>query len=103
MKDNFFNRVYDAVKLIPEGKVTTYGEIAKFLNEPRLARQVGWALHKNPTPKIVPCHRVVFADGSLSSAFAFGGANEQFKLLSKEGVTFINQKVDMKKHLYKFV
>ncbi len=102
LSNNFFDKVYNAVKLIPKGKVSTYGEIAKFLGKPHYSRQVGWALHKNPLPGVVPCHRVVFADGSLSSAFAFGGANEQFKLLKDEGVTFKQAKVDMAKHFYQF-
>lgn len=103
MEKSFFEKVYEVVKTIPLGKVCTYGEIAKFLGFPRLSRQVGWALHQNPQPKIIPCHRVVFADGSLSPAFAFGGANEQHKLLCEEGVTFKNNKVDMKKHFYHLI
>lgn len=99
--ENFFNQVYETVKLIPKGKVSTYGEIARFLGKPYYARQVGWALHKNPYPIKVPCHRVVFSDGSLSSSFAFGGANEQYRLLADEGVTFIAEKVDLKKCFYK--
>lgn len=101
MKENFFENVYEAVKLIPEGKVTTYGEIAKFLSCPNLARQVGWALHKNPYPGIVPCHRVVFRDGSLSPAFAFGGDDVQKRLLKSEGVTFKGDIVDMEKHFFR--
>ena len=77
MKDNFFEKVYDVVRLVPKGKVTTYGQIAKFLGHPRMSRQVGWALHQNPYPGDVPCHRVVFADGSLARGFAFGGEGEQ--------------------------
>ena len=102
MVESFFEKVYEAVKLIPKGMVTSYGEIAKFLSCPNSARQVGWALHKNPYPGIVPCHRVVFADGSLSPAFAFGGENRQKSLLQEEGVTFKDGKVNMKKHFYKF-
>lgn len=101
--ENFFNQVYEAVKLIPKGKVSTYGEIARFLGKPHYARQVGWALHKNPAPIKVPCHRVVFSDGNLSSAFAFGGANEQYRLLADEGVIFIADKVDLKRCLYKLI
>lgn len=104
MNKNFFQKVYEAVKLIPKGYVTTYGQIAKFIGYPLYSRQVGWALHKNPTPIKIPCHRVVFADGSLSTAFAFGGANRQFELLKSENVEFLsNGKVNMKKHLYKFI
>ncbi len=100
---NLYNDIYNLVKLIPLGKVTTYGEIAKFLNKPHFARQVGWALHRNPDPQNIPCHRVVFADGSLSPGYAFGGQIKQFELLMGEGITFINNKVNLKKHLYKFI
>lgn len=102
MIKDFFEKVYEVVKLIPKGKVTTYGEIAKFLSCPNCARQVGWALHKNPYPIVVPCHRVVFANGSLSPAFAFGGDNKQRSLLLAEGVTFKDGKVDMIKHFFRF-
>ena len=104
MEQGFFQKVYDAVRLIPKGYVCTYGEIAKFLGNPHLSRQVGWALHKNPEPIIVPCHRVVFSDGRLSPAFAFGGENKQYELLKSEGVEFSNdKKVKMKEHFYKFI
>ena len=85
---NFFERVYEAVKKIPCGKVASYGEIARAAGNKNMARQVGWALHVNPSPETVPCHRVVFKDGKLSPAFAFGGANVQKSLLEKEGVKF---------------
>ncbi len=84
----FFERVYDAVEQIPEGMVATYGQIAKLVGEPRKARYVGYALHSNPRPGVVPCHRVVFADGSICEGFAFGGAEVQRALLEDEGVTF---------------
>ena len=104
MDKNFFQKVYDVVKLNPKGYVSTYGQIAKFIGQPTMSRQVGWALHKNPYPIEVPCHRVVFSDGSLSPAFAFGGLNRQFELLQNENVEFLeNGKINMKKHLYKFV
>ncbi|MBP5466104.1 MAG: MGMT family protein [Clostridia bacterium] len=84
----FFERVYRAVKQIPYGKVASYGQIATAAGNKNMARQVGWALHVNPTPNVVPCYRVVFKDGSLSPAFAFGGENVQRQLLEKEGVKF---------------
>lgn len=83
---NFFERVYETVKKIPEGKVATYGQIAHAVGMPRAARQVGWALHVNPKPGIIPCHRVVNRFGRLSSAFAFGGEEAQASLLREEGV-----------------
>lgn len=88
------------VKSIPEGKVMTYGGVARAVGCPRSARVVGWLLHQNTTPMVVPCHRVVFADGRTTPAFAFGGDDVQRQWLEKEGVTFDGDKVDMKKHSY---
>lgn len=82
----FFKDVYAAVKSVPRGKVVTYGWVARAVGSPRSARQVGWALHSNPEPGVIPCHRVVFADGSLTSGFAFGGREIQKALLESEGV-----------------
>lgn len=64
--DGFFNRVYDMVRQVPRGMVATYGQIAKLVGEPRRARYVGYALHVNPEPGTIPCHRIVFADGRLA-------------------------------------
>ncbi|MBR3562055.1 MAG: MGMT family protein [Oscillospiraceae bacterium] len=85
-----FDKVYEAVKLIPEGSVATYGQIAEAIGNKRLSRVVGYALHGNPQPGVIPCHRVVKRDGEVSSAFAFGGANRQVELLKGEGVTFVD-------------
>lgn len=94
-----FERVYAAVKLIPRGSVATYGQIAAAIGNVRLARVVGYALHVNPAPGIIPCHRVVKRDGEVSSAFAFGGANRQAALLKDEGVGFLDDShVDMKNY-----
>ena len=99
MEQSFFNAVYEALKQIPKGKVITYGDIAKLIGAPRCARQVGWALHNNPKPIEIPCHRVVFADGSLSKGFAFGGILAQKALLESEGVEVSEDyKVDLKKY-----
>lgn len=83
-----FEKVYAAVRLIPRGRVATYGQVAAALGNPRFARVVGYALHANPAPGVIPCHRVVKRDGEVSSAFAFGGANRQVALLTGEGVAF---------------
>lgn len=92
-----FDKVYAAVKLIPYGSVATYGQIAAAIGNKRLARVVGYALHVNPEPGVIPCHRVVKRDGEVSSAFAFGGANRQVELLKAEGVGFLDDShVDMK-------
>ena len=94
-----FEKVYEAVKLIPKGSVASYGQVAAALGNKRLARVVGYALHANPQPGVIPCHRVVRRDGSVSSAFAFGGANRQVELLRAEGVAFLDEShVDMARH-----
>ena len=99
--NGFFTRVYEVVKQIPQGKVTTYGAIARIVGNPRMSRQVGWALHVNPEPYVIPCHRVVNRQGKLSGAFAFGGKNVQRDLLVGEGVEFVDDDtVNLVKHLW---
>ncbi|MBQ7625011.1 MAG: MGMT family protein [Clostridia bacterium] len=96
---NTFEKIYDEVRRIPKGRVASYGYIAFKIGNPRLSRVVGYALHVNPSPGVIPCHRVVMKDGSLTPAFAFGGLDAQRTLLENEGVTFLQDgKVDMKKH-----
>ena len=98
MMSGFFESVYAVVKRIPEGKVLTYGDVARAVGAPRCARQVGWALHSNPQPGVIPCNRVVFGDGRLADGFAFGGKEVQKALLEAEGVQFDNFIVDLKKY-----
>ncbi len=96
---NTFEEIYEEVRLIPRGKVASYGYIACRVGNPRLSRVVGYALHSNPRPGEIPCHRVVMKDGRLSSAFAFGGENKQRELLESEGISFLpDGRVDMEKH-----
>lgn len=83
---SFYNKVYNAVKLIPKGKVATYGQIAALCGAPKASRVVGSALHHNPEPITTPCHRVVNRFGGLAPAFAFGGKEVQKSLLETEGV-----------------
>ncbi len=83
-----FGKIYEQVKRIPKGKVASYGQIALLAGNPRWARVVGYALHNNPDPDTIPCHRVVTKDGKISSAFAFGGENMQRQFLLSEGVIF---------------
>lgn len=98
---SFFENVYEAVQLIPRGKVATYGQIARMIGAPRSSRAVGYALHANPRPGVIPCHRVVNREGRLAPAFAFGGPEIQAQLLESEGVEvgedFI---VDLGKYLW---
>ena len=71
--------IYEAVSLIPKGKVSTYASIAERIGNRKLARAVGNALHKNPNNNIIPCHRVVNSKGKLSENYAFGGLMAQRK------------------------
>jgi len=94
-----FDRIYDVVRTIPKGRVASYGQVALLAGNPRWARVVGYALHVNPDPGTIPCHRVVNRDGRISSAFAFGGENIQRQLLLEEGVEFIDeQHVDIERY-----
>lgn len=96
--DSPTKRIYEAVKLIPKGKVATYGQVAKLAGNEKMARAVGNALHKNPQPGIIPCHRVVDSKGNLADEFAFGGIGIQAKLLTEEGVEVINNSVNLEKY-----
>lgn len=89
---DFSEKAYEVVRQIPAGKVATYGLVAKLMGRPQSGRYVGFALRNNPSPEAdggsIPCHRVVFKDGSLCKGFAFGGPGVQRELLEAEGVTF---------------
>ncbi|MEG1849737.1 MAG: MGMT family protein, partial [Oscillospiraceae bacterium] len=80
-RDGLFARIYAATRTIPRGRVATYGQLALLAGNPRAARMVGWALHQNPEPGIIPCHRVVNREGRLAPCFAFGGEEVQRRLL----------------------
>lgn len=98
---SFFENVYEAVQLIPRGKVATYGQIARMIGAPRSSRAVGYALHANPRPGVIPCHRVVNREGRLAPAFAFGGPEIQAQLLESEGVEVGEDfTVDLEKYLW---
>ncbi len=94
-----FEKIYEVVKGIPKGKVMTYGQVALLAGNPRWARVVGYALHNNPSPETIPCHRVVNREGRVAAAFVFGGGNAQRELLEREGVTFeTDGRIDLKKY-----
>lgn len=92
---SFYTRVYEAVKMIPEGMVSTYGDIAILAGSPGAARAVGNALHVNPDPDGTPCFRVVNSEGKLAKNFGFGGPLEQKKRLEEDGIEVINYKVNL--------
>jgi methylated-DNA-[protein]-cysteine S-methyltransferase len=83
--------VYRMLARIPEGKVTTYGDIAKALGHPRASHAIGRILNKNPNPIIVPCHRVVMSDGNIGG-YAFGKARKK-ELLKREGLCFVGDDI----------
>ncbi len=83
-----FNQIYDVVQKIPKGKVATYGTVARMAGNPRWSRVVGYALHVNPAPGIIPCHRVVNREGKTAATFAFGGGDIQRQMLEQEGIVF---------------
>ena len=85
---NTYEKIYEVVKRIPKGKVATYGQVAFLAGNYRWARVVGYALHNNPDPSTIPCHRVVNRKGMVAEIFAFGGGKVQRQLLEAEGVVF---------------
>jgi len=95
---SFYDKIYEVVSKIPKGYVMTYGQVAALCGSPKASRVVGYALHKNPLPGVIPCHRIVNRFGYLSGGFAFGGIEVQKHLLENEGV-FVdeNYKVDLDK------
>ena len=94
-----FEKIYEVVRNIPKGKVATYGQVALLAGNPRWARVVGYALHVNPEPGVIPCHRVVNREGRVAPGFAFGGEGVQRKLLESEGVVFEpDGSIDMDKY-----
>ncbi|MDA8685650.1 MGMT family protein [Robiginitalea sp.] len=95
---DFFSRVYEVVKLIPPGRVTSYGAIARYLGAGRSARVVGWAMNQSHGLSGVPAHRVVNRSGLLTGKHHFEGSNLMQQLLESEGVQVSNnQVVDLNK------
>lgn len=98
---NFNEKVWNAIKKIPKGKITTYKEISREVKSPFSARAVGNACNKNPFAPQVPCHRVVKSGGGIGG-FAFG-TKKKIQLLKKEGIEIENGKItDFEKKLFRF-
>ena len=96
MEDNpgFFEKVHQVVRLIPNGRVTTYGAIARAIGSPGAGRMVGWALNKSFSDKgFVPAHRVVNRNGMLTGKRHFGGRDTMKELLDSEGIHVENEKI----------
>jgi methylated-DNA-protein-cysteine methyltransferase-like protein len=88
---NFFTDVFDVARLIPVGRVTSYGAIGQYLGLKSSARMVGWAMHD--CPKDVPAHRVVNSKGLLTGKHHFNPPEKMERLLKKEGVKVVNDKI----------
>jgi methylated-DNA-protein-cysteine methyltransferase-like protein len=101
MKNGFFDMVYEVVKLIPPGKVTSYGAIANYLGTKGSARMVGWAMNAAHNLNDVPAHRVVNRTGLLTGKNHFEAPNRMQELLEKEGITVEeNQIQDFAKYFW---
>lgn len=94
-KQSFQEKVYVIARMIPRGKVVTYGQLAQMAGSPRAARAVGMSMKHNPDMSTIPCHRVVASDGKLTG-YAYGeGITTKKEMLVKEGVQFKGEKVDL--------
>lgn len=91
--DNFFNKVYTIAKLIPYGRVTSYGAIAKYLGAAKSARMVGWAMNASHNNEEIPAHRVVNRNGLLTGKNHFDGTNLMQQLLENEGAIIKENKI----------
>ena len=92
-KDDFFQRVYEVVRKIPFGRVSTYGLIARHLGSTSSARTVGWALNACHNDSSIPAHRVVNRNGVLTGKHHFKGIELMQQLLENEGITIVDDKI----------
>jgi methylated-DNA-protein-cysteine methyltransferase-like protein len=100
MEPDFFERVYEVVRLIPEGRVTTYGAIAAYLGARSSARMVGYALNAVAGDMSIPCHRVVNRNGELSGKLHFATPTFMREMLESEGISFDEERVLMEPHFW---
>lgn len=90
---NFFQKVYEVARQIPEGRVTSYGAIAKYLGAARSARMVGWAMNGAGSMPDIPAHRVVNKIGLLTGKHHFDGTNLMQQLLENEGIKVVDNQI----------
>lgn len=101
LQDSFFERVYEVVRQIPFGKVTSYGAIAKAIGSPQSSRMVGYAMNASHSVENVPAHRVVNRNGVLTGKHHFDGTNLMQQLLEAEGIKISNDKIiNFKEHFW---
>ncbi len=92
--NDFFSRVYEVTRLIPYGRITSYGAIARYLGSGKSARMVGWALNVSHTnPDFIPAHRVVNRNGLLTGKYHFGNSTTMAQLLENEGIIIENDRI----------
>ena len=100
-EDSFFEKVYEVVRQIPSGKVTSYGAIAKAIGSPQSSRMVGYAMNASHNLENVPAHRVVNRNGMLTGKHHFDGTNLMQQLLESEGIKVVENKiVNFKEHFW---
>ena len=100
VNSDFFKDVYQVVKLIPRGRVTSYGAIAKYLGTAKSARVVGWAMNNSHFDKSIPAHRVVNRSGLLTGKLHFEDNNTMEKLLNEEGIKVKDDRIKNFKKLF---
>lgn len=101
MENNFFQEVYEVVKLIPSGRVTTYGAIAAYLGTKKSARMVGWAMNAAHSLENIPAHRVVNRKGMLTGKHFFPSPTYMQELLEQEGIEVIEDVIqNFQKHFW---
>ncbi len=101
-KSDFFEQVWQVVELIPSGKVTSYGAIARYLGSPQASRTVGYAMNASHASTVhIPAHRVVNRNGLLTGKHWFGGPDVMQQLLENEDIKVIDDKIiDFEKHFW---
>ena len=99
-KESFFHDVYEVVRLIPEGRVSTYGAIANYLGTRGSARMVGWAMNASHGDDTIPAHRVVNRNGLLTGKHHFEGSNLMQQLLENEGVQIKNNQIQQFEQIF---
>lgn len=93
-------KIYEYLRMIPKGKVVTYGQIAEYLGNRYLARHVGNVIHKNPDPIGTPCYKVVNSMGKLARHYGDGGIEVQKKRLEDDGIEVDNYTIDLAKYRF---
>lgn len=100
MTESFTSRVYQLASKIPKGKVSTYAQLATLAGNPKAARAVGTAMKHNPDMLRIPCHRVVGSNGAMRGYAGAGGVEMKKKMLMKEGIEMVNERVIVHKFLW---